>query len=171
MDGRKYLKTAMYTSIRARPASLFKLLRKTKGKHVLDYGSGVGTHAIICLESGCDGVDLLDVAGPLRKFARWRIDLRSYKNAKYLEHNTTLIKSTYDCVICIDALEHIPDPAVALENMLNALRVGGVFYVLVGKPKIAAGHLTEIWAEWSSLGQKVLQKYCKKISENLYRRI
>lgn len=54
----------MKTSIFGRHKELINLIKKTKNKMCLDFGSGVGTHAIALAENK-NIVSILDVPGPL----------------------------------------------------------------------------------------------------------
>lgn len=167
MDVRKYLRTIMHTTITKRPPSLFRLLGGLRGGQVLDYGSGVGTHAIAALEMGCF-VDLLDIKGPLRQFAEWRLKRRGLTNWRIFDHDAELEAGSYQCILCVDTLEHILHPVAALVKMLDALKIGGILYLLVAGPKIPRGHLKETWNEWDGEGRELLNKRCQNSMGPIY---
>jgi 2-polyprenyl-3-methyl-5-hydroxy-6-metoxy-1,4-benzoquinol methylase len=98
------------------------------GREFLDYGSGIGSNALVFGLAGFN-VTLADVADPLRDFAGWRCQRRGIPvRAIDLKHEP-LERGRYDVITCFDVLEHVPDPLAALENIRDALRPGGIFFV------------------------------------------
>ena len=164
-----YLRTLMHTSVERRHPELLQLLRNTKGKHCLDFGSGVGTHAIALCENGND-VTLLDVAGPLAEFARKRLEKRGLS---FTFHDTEepLPSNTFDVVICSDVLEHTYDPVDELHRILESLKDGGILHILVSTMiKRTSGHFRSSIERWINQGNHLLEERCKRISATLYRK-
>jgi 2-polyprenyl-3-methyl-5-hydroxy-6-metoxy-1,4-benzoquinol methylase len=105
-----------------------ELAHRRPGRAFLDFGSGIGSNAIVFGVSGFT-VTLADVADPLLGFARWRCQKRGIPvTAIDLKHQT-LGTRRFDVVTCFDVLEHVPHPVRALEQMRDALRTGGMFFV------------------------------------------
>jgi SAM-dependent methyltransferase len=105
-----------------------ELVRGRASGEFLDYGSGIGSNALVF---GLEGfrVTLADVADPLRNFARWRCERRGIRvHTVDLKHQTP-DRGRYDVITCFDVLEHVPDPLQALKRMRDALRPGGVLFV------------------------------------------
>ncbi len=98
------------------------------GRDFLDYGSGIGSNAIVFGLAGFR-VTLADVADPLRNFARWRCERRGIPVRTIDLKRQTLDASDYDVITCFDVLEHVPAPLEAVRRMRDGLRIGGVFFL------------------------------------------
>jgi hypothetical protein len=97
-------------------------LGDVKGSRVLDFGSGIGTMALM-LTMQENEVDCVEVSPELKKFAR-------YRNEKHLNgvaHPRFVDKpdGTYDVVVFWHVAEHLPDPAATLDTLVAALKPGG----------------------------------------------
>jgi len=162
-----HLKTLMFTSIERRGKILKKLIKNTKNKKCLDFGSGVGSHTIALLEIGNE-VDILDVNGPLLKFTQERIKRRGYKvNVFY--NDSPLPQNEYDLVICTDVLEHVYDPIYEFDRIYLSLKKGGKLFLQVSnKIKPSSGHFTRSITLWNKEGIPKLNKKFTKISKDLY---
>lgn len=99
-----------------------------EGRDFLDYGSGIGSNALIFGLAGFR-VTLADVADPLRNFARWRLERRGIQVETIDLKHERLESSRYDVITCFDVLEHVPAPLQAVRRMRDALRVGGAFFL------------------------------------------
>lgn len=98
------------------------------GREFLDYGSGIGSNALVFGLAGFR-VTLADIADPLRNFARWRLERRGLDvRTLDLKHETPE-RGRYDVITCFDVLEHVPDPLAAVTRMRDALRPGGTFFL------------------------------------------
>ncbi len=98
------------------------------GREFLDYGSGIGSNALVFGIAGFS-VTLADVADPLRHFARWRCERRGIPaQAIDLKHQA-LERERYDVITCFDVLEHVPNPLAALRSIRDALRPGGILFL------------------------------------------
>jgi 2-polyprenyl-3-methyl-5-hydroxy-6-metoxy-1,4-benzoquinol methylase len=98
------------------------------GREFLDYGSGIGSNALVFGLAGFR-VTLADIADPLRNFARWRCERRGIPVRTIDLKSETLETARYDVITCFDVLEHVPDPLAAVRRMRDALRIGGVFFL------------------------------------------
>lgn len=167
LDLDAYLKTTMFTSVERRGAMLKKLINGTTNKRCLDFGSGVGTHAIALLENGND-VDILDVEGQLLRFTRERIKRRGFKvNVFY--HDSVLPENEYDVVICADVLEHVYDPLKEFKRICLSIKQNGKLFLEVSKKiKPSSGHFAYSINLWKRSGVAVLNKLFINIGKNLY---
>lgn len=164
-----YMRTLMKTSATRRHPELFKLLQETKGKLCLDFGSGVGTHAIALLENG-NTVTMLDVPGKLANFALKRCANRLrfvHVQANYID----LWPDNYDVVICTDTLEHVQDPIKELCRIRRTLKIGGILHIQVSTMiKPSSGHFASSINKWKEAGTSYLKRYFKKEGATIWRR-
>jgi len=167
-----YLRTLMKTSATRRHPELFKFLKSVKHKNCLDFGSGVGTHAIALLEND-NSVGILDVPGKLMIFAEQRIRARGYDKICGAYFNwMDLPDNLYDVVICTDVLEHVEDPIHELERIRKTLKIGGALHLQVSTMiKPSSGHFASSIEKWKKEGPSYLKKYFQKIGATLYKRI
>jgi 2-polyprenyl-3-methyl-5-hydroxy-6-metoxy-1,4-benzoquinol methylase len=164
-----YLKTLMVTSIESRHPNLISLINLTSEKRCLDFGSGVGTHAIVLLERLND-VSILDVPGPLLDFAIKRIKLRGF-NPKVYYHDSILPENIFDIVICTDVLEHVYDPIAELKKITKSLKPLGLLHLQVSrKIKPSSGHFKSTIVKWKKYGPMFLKSYYKQVKPTIYRK-
>jgi len=98
------------------------------GREFLDFGSGIGSNAIVFGLSGFR-VTLADIADPLRNFARWRCERRGIDVRAIDLKLAPLGRNDYDVATCFDVLEHVPDPVGAVRKIRDAIRPGGLFFL------------------------------------------
>jgi SAM-dependent methyltransferase len=98
------------------------------GRDFLDFGSGIGSNAIVFGLAGFR-VTLADIADPLRRFARWRCERRGIDVHDIDLKRERLPKGAYDVVTCFDVLEHVPAPLETVRQIRDALRPHGVFFL------------------------------------------
>ena len=162
-----YLKTLMFTSVERRGSILKNVIYNTKNKRCLDFGSGVGTHAIALLENN-NKVDILDVKGPLLEFTKKRIVNRGY-DVFVFYHNSLLPKNEYDLIICCDVLEHVYDPIKEFDRICLSLKDKGKLFLQVShKIKPSSGHFAQSINLWKKEGISKLNTLFKNISKDLY---
>lgn len=89
---------------------------------ILDYGGGYGTMARLVAEA--NDAWRIDVFDP-HPSEPARHNCAPYPNIRFIHEVTT----TYDCLLCIDVLEHVPDPIDALSRMVAWTQPGG--YLLI----------------------------------------
>ena len=99
-----------------------------RGREFLDYGSGIGSNALVFGLAGFN-VTLADIADPLRNFAKWRCERRGVPVRAIDLKRESLEMRRYDVITCFDVLEHVPDPLAAVRRMRDALRAGGLFFL------------------------------------------
>jgi len=116
-------------------------------KRILVVGCGSGTEAALlarCLGSDVIGIDVKEDFDP--ESTHWAT-LR-YGNAMDLEFED----NEFDFVYSYHALEHIPDPVVALAEMSRCLRPGGGFWIGTPNRNRIIGYLG---SKDATIGEKV----------------
>jgi len=117
----------------------FRRLHLRPGQRVLDLGCGEGRHAITAwLEApvqvvGLDpgAADLATAAGRATEFEAPAGGDRTLGWVRGSGLNLPFADATFDCVICAEVLEHIPDYHAVLEEIRRVLKPGGVLAVSV----------------------------------------
>lgn len=164
-----YMRTLMKTSVKNRHPELMKLLEETKNKVCLDFGSGVGTHAIALAENN-NQVTLLDVPGKLFNFAIKRYTYR-HGSINAQANYVKLRPETYDVVICSDTLEHVASPLKELNRIYKTMKVEGLLHLLVSTMrKPSSGHFDSSIDEWIKEGKQFVENNFKKEGATIYRR-
>lgn len=161
------LKIVMYTSVNKRGKELIKILKQTENKVCLDYGSGVGTHAIALLENN-NKVEILDVAGETLDFAKKRISLRGF-NVKVWTTKDVLPDNYFDLVICTNVLEHVVSPLKSLKQIHKSLKKNGTLHLLVSKSiNPSKKHFKFSIDEWKTKGMKFVNENFLNKEKYLY---
>ncbi len=128
----------------------------TKDSRVLDVACGSGhTTLRIASRTGCsvDGVDIHENAIAEARSAAEQGGLSA--RARFQVHDASkplpFENATFDAIICIDAINHLPDRAVILAEWARVLKPGGV--LVFTDPIVVSGPLTaEEIAIRSSIG-------------------
>ena len=167
LDITAYLRTLMFTSVERRHPELLDLLKKTKGNRCLDFGSGVGTHAIALCENDNE-VTLMDIPGQLSDFAQKRLQRRGLE-CTFIDAGRELPEEYFDVAICSDVLEHTFDPVAEFLRIANSLKQGGTLHLLVSEMvKPSSGHFASSIALWQETGQPLLAEYFTPIGQTLF---
>lgn len=110
-------------------SSLAQLLGgKLKGRHVLEYGCGIGSFAFMLAREGLQ-VTACDISDQNLAFLRFRITRRGWEDkVKVAKPEEALRPSRrYDVIACQHVLEHVEDPVAVLKKFHHNLRPGGFF--------------------------------------------
>ncbi len=86
----------------------------------LDYGSGIGSGAILFAQHGLE-VTLADVSSPMLAFARWRLERRSLPYKAVHLRTGSLGNRTWDVITLLDVLEHVADPSSLVASIRKHL--------------------------------------------------
>ncbi len=98
------------------------------GRRFLDYGSGVGSNALVFAAAGFD-VTLADVSDRLLAFAKWRFERRGLSVRTLDLKREQPADAQFDVILCFDVLEHIPKPLPVIRRMRDALGLGGLLFL------------------------------------------
>ncbi len=97
------------------------------GNRFLDFGSGVGSGALLFAANGYE-VSLADISSTLLDFAQRRLDKRGIA-AQYIDTKTeALPDGAYDFITAMDVFEHIAEPEQTVEVLARALAPGGILF-------------------------------------------
>jgi SAM-dependent methyltransferase len=95
------------------------------GRAYLDYGSGIGSDAVVFAEAGYD-ITLADISDVLLGFAAFRCRKRGARVKTIDLKRQSVPAASFDVVLCLDVLEHIPDPLPVVRTIRRAMRDGGL---------------------------------------------
>ena len=96
-------------------------------RRYLDFGSGVGSGAILFARHGYS-VALGDISAPLLEFARTRLTRRGI-GAHYLDlTRDPLPAASFDFVTAMDVFEHLAEPEAVVDALAGALVPGGYLF-------------------------------------------
>jgi SAM-dependent methyltransferase len=106
-------------------AALFQLLQYTEGRRVFEFGHGVGSTGILLARHGFD-VTLGDISRNYRAFSEYRLRLRGLEGRFMDLTQSDPEPNTYDAVVSLDVIEHIPKPMPEIKKLYDCLKPGGV---------------------------------------------
>ena len=92
-------------------------------KNVLDFGGGIGTHALAnAMSKKVEHVFFVDINKTNRDFVRFRANKLGLKNKLSFHKSINEIGlKKFDTIVCLDVLEHLADPALQLENFYQLM--------------------------------------------------
>ncbi|HEV8717410.1 MAG TPA: class I SAM-dependent methyltransferase [Candidatus Binatia bacterium] len=107
-----------------------EIARAHRVRTCLDFGSGVGSGALLFTRDGIS-MTLADISTTLLNFAHWRFARREL-SAHFLDLNqTALPTASFDMILAMDVFEHLVDPADTAEHLWRALRPGGLLFARI----------------------------------------
>ena len=98
------------------------------GREYLDYGSGIGSDALVFGDAGFR-VTLADISDLLLAFAAFRCRARGFAVRTIDLKRESLPDDRFDVVFCLDVLEHIPEPLAVVRTVRRTMRDRGLFVV------------------------------------------
>jgi len=109
-------------------ADTLRLQHKFASGKVLDFGGGIGTHALAAsFLPDVEHVWFVDLNPQNRSFVEQRAKALGIENQISVHRDLESISNTkFDSVICLDVLEHLPDPSKQLEIFLQRLSPEGI---------------------------------------------
>lgn len=128
-----------------------ELQQKRNESSALDYGSGIGTTAILLAEQGYD-VTIADVPSVTFQYAQHRLRRRNlpFKAIEIMGDLPSLPES-YHAIVCFDVLEHVPMPDRVYKQLLRHLVPGGLISVVAPfdeQSDYEGYHLRENYLRW-----------------------
>ncbi|OGM04446.1 hypothetical protein A2715_05070 [Candidatus Woesebacteria bacterium RIFCSPHIGHO2_01_FULL_39_32] len=117
---------------------LFSLVKPyLKGK-ILEVGTGIGNFTYLLAKEGeVTSIDIDKVyINKLKKSVSIKVGYGDIEKGTYF-----FSKKKFDCIVCMNVLEHIKNDSVALENMLSLLKPKGRLILLIPAHKFAYGRL------------------------------
>ncbi len=100
------------------------------GARILAFGDGMGFDSAYLAQLGFS-VDCFEVSEEALKFAQ-RLFEANDVDVNIVTDESQLVSGTYDAIICLDVLEHVPDPPEVVEKFSRWIRPGG--YLVVHNP-------------------------------------
>ena len=123
---------------------------------LLDYGCGTAVLSFPFLKDCARGI-LMDVPNAVQDFVRWRLQEHGLGHAAALrpEMIQELPSGAFNLVLCIDVLEHLPNPTGIFRELMRLTAPGGIF--LLRAPWAREGeplceHLPEAPRDWFRSG-------------------
>ena len=98
-------------------ANTLKLQQRFSRDLVLDFGGGIGTHALAnAMSSKVEHVFFVDINETNRNFVEYRAkELGVEKKLTFCKTINDAQISKFDTIVCLDVLEHLTDPASQIE--------------------------------------------------------
>ncbi|MHC1743742.1 MAG: methyltransferase domain-containing protein [Syntrophobacteraceae bacterium] len=103
-------------------------LGKAQGcRQFLDFGSGVGSGAILFAHHGFN-VTLADISSTMLQLCRWRMEGHGLTGSYLDLKEESLPDGAFDIVCAMDVFEHLSDPVGTVEALWRAMKPGGFLY-------------------------------------------
>lgn len=90
---------------------------------ILTFGDGLGFDSLYLAQAG-HKVDYFDVSAFASRFAK-RLFADHNVTIRILSDSEKVVDEAYDAVVCLDVLEHVPDPPELIASLNRAIRPGG----------------------------------------------
>lgn len=123
--GRRYILDLVGWHFSAIGPLIAESLKDVKDKRVLDFGSGIGTMALLLASQG-NLVDCIEINQELCDFANFRF--ARHMDGKAAPRHVSAPDGEYDMVIAWHVFEHLPDPEVKLRELVDTLKPGGLVW-------------------------------------------
>ncbi len=109
-------------------ADTLRLQQKFAYGKVLDFGGGIGTHALAASSlSDVEHVWFVDLNPQNRSFVELRAKQLGIEDLISVHRDLDSTSNVqFDSIICLDVLEHLPDPSKQLEIFLERLSPEGI---------------------------------------------
>ncbi len=144
-------------------ADTLKLQQKFSRDLVLDFGGGIGTHALAnAMSSKVEHVFFVDINQTNRNFVEFRAkELGVEKKLTFCKTIKDAKISKFDTVICLDVLEHLSDPASQIEIFNEFMDSNSIalfnWYFYKGEKNEYPFHIDEV---------RVIEKFFETLQSN-----
>ncbi|MDC3145103.1 methyltransferase domain-containing protein [bacterium] len=140
-----------------------KLQQKYSRDLVLDFGGGIGTHALAnAMSSKVEHVFFVDINKTNRNFVEYRAkELGVEKKLTFCKtiNDTQILK--FDTVICLDVLEHLADPAAQINTFSEIMDSNSIalfnWYFYKGEKNEYPFHIDD---------NQIVEKFFKTLQSN-----
>ncbi|UCE28961.1 MAG: class I SAM-dependent methyltransferase [Candidatus Bathyarchaeota archaeon] len=136
--GRAYLQAFGWPNIstRVRANTVLPLLDAKRGEKILDAGCGFGLYSLALAKKGINsvGVDIDEEQVIAAKELAGKLKV---PNVRFEAHDICNLPHEYksfDKVLCVDVIEHIPDDEKAISELARVLKVGGILALTTPTP-------------------------------------
>lgn len=92
-------------------------------QRILTFGDGLGIDSLYLTLAGHE-VDSFEVSEQCIRFAR-TLGHRMGTALSIIERQDAIVRESYDVVVCLDVLEHVPEPGNLVEQLAGYLKPGG----------------------------------------------
>ena len=140
-----------------------KLQQKYSRDLVLDFGGGIGTHALAnAMSSKVDHVFFVDINETNRNFVEFRAQkLGVEKKLTFCKSIKDTQKAKFDTIVCLDVLEHLADPASQIQVFSEIMDFDSIallnWYFYKGEKNEYPFHIDD---------SKVIENFFKKLQSN-----
>jgi len=136
---------------------LLSLLKKHLSGNILEIGAGIGNFTLYLQKYGT--VTALDIdkyyISKLKKIVT-KPDLAGYGDIEKAEYY--FANKKFDCIVCLNVLEHIKNDQIALKNMYSLIKKGGKLLLLVPAHQFAYTPMDKALGHFRRYTKKSLSK-------------
>ena len=144
-------------------ADTLKLQQRFSRNLVLDFGGGIGTHALAnAMSSKVEHVFFVDINKTNRKFVEYRSKELGVENKlTFCRTIQDAQISKFDTIVCLDVLEHLADPASQIEIFREIMDFSSIalfnWYFFKGDKNEFPFHIDD---------NQIIEKFFKKLQSN-----
>ena len=141
-------------------ADTLKLQQRFSRDLILDFGGGIGTHALAnAMSSKVEHVFFVDINETNRNFVEYRAnELGVKKKLTFCNTIEDAKIAKFDTIVCLDVLEHLADPASQIEIFYNLMNSNSValfnWYFYKGEKNEYPFHIDDI---------EIIEKFFQKL--------
>lgn len=123
----------------------------------LDFGSGVGSGALLFRAAGIDTA-LADISSTMLDFCRWRFASRALAVETFDLKRDKLPPASFEMVLAMDVFEHLVEPIEVVDSIHATLAPGGFLYARIhaeedaDRPQHIARDFAPTFAHMKALG-------------------
>ncbi len=131
----------------------------TRGRSYLDFGSGVGSGALLFRRHGFE-VTSADVSSVLLSFCKYRFEQRALEGRLIDLKESSIPEGAFDFITAMDVFEHLVDPVRGVDLIDRALKPGGYIYGRFGadedpdRPQHIVRDFAPVFERFAKLGLK-----------------